>query len=126
MQFLRTRRPFQWIAIMAMLLAALVPTVSRAVSFASGTTWVEVCTARGTAWVAAGEASSESPPSGEHALEQCSYCTGHLPALGLPPSPSMHPVLEARGDALPAAFLAAPRTLHAWASAQPRAPPLFS
>jgi hypothetical protein len=57
----------------------------------------------------------------------CKLCpSSHLgqPHLGLPPAPQASPLLSTLGFALPALFLAAPRTLHAWAPAQARAPPL--
>lgn len=119
-----TRRLAAWIALCAMLMATLAPAVSQALG--SGPSWIEVCTAQGSRWVASADddASSTPKPSGEHLLEHCPYCSLHTPALGLPPSPMRMLPADPLGRAVPQAFLSAPRTLHAWVRAQPRAPPL--
>lgn len=117
------RRITSWIAALAVLLAALAPAVSHALGSRLGASWVEVCTLAGSKWVQPGE---DSAPAGAQVVEHCPYCTLHSPAIGMPPAPPADvPVLVA-GPFVPPAFLAAPRTLHAWASAQPRAPPVLS
>lgn len=108
---------------MAVLLAALAPAVSFALGSQLGANWVEVCTAEGSKWVQPG---NDEAPASAHVFEHCPYCTLHTPAIGMPPvPPAQLPIVDA-ADAVPLAFLAAPRTLHAWASAQPRAPPTSS
>lgn len=109
-------------------MAALAPSISHALVAESAASWVEVCSAAGAKWVnAGGDAGDTSPvPSGAHPLEHCPYCSLHASAIAVPPTPSAAvPVLLPAHD-LPIAFLAAPRTLHAWVSAQPRAPPSVS
>lgn len=115
-----------WIAVLAILLSALAPSLSQALAAGTGSNWVEVCTAQGSKWMAAGEAGTEPAPASAHVLDHCPYCSLHAPALGLPPVASMPPLLLQRAHEVPRAYLAARRTLHAWVSAQPRAPPLFS
>ena len=107
---------------------ALAPAISHALASKNGASWTEVCTSAGAKWInAGGDTSDESPvPSGAHPLEHCPYCSLHANAIAVPTAPAAAvPVLLPAHD-LPIAFLAAPRTLHAWVSAQPRAPPLFS
>lgn len=125
MSALRARaRLTGWIAAFAVLLSALVPTLGQAVA-AAGSPWVEVCTAQGAKWVQAGDDGSEPGPASEHVFDHCPFCPLHAPMSGLPPAGlAQLPVLQASD--VPTAFLAAPRTLHAWVSAQPRAPPQFS
>jgi hypothetical protein len=118
---------WSWIALVAVLGAALLPTLARALSAGDRTSWVEVCTAQGMKWVAVADASSDKTPlSVQAALDHCPYCTleHHVPAL--PPSTQPLPLAIATSDALPALFLHAPRTLHAWRTAQARAPPAHS
>ncbi len=120
------RRLTTWIAALAILLASLAPSLSHAVASATGTNWIEVCTTQGSKWIAAGEDSSERAPASAHVLEHCPYCSLHAPDLALPPANDSAQLSARLAYEFPLAFLAAPRTLHAWVSAQPRAPPLFS
>ena len=108
-----------------MLAFALVPTLSRALAFAQGggPAWAEVCTPQGTKWVSAADADTDGAPAQALPLDHCSFCP--LAGAGLAPPPAVPPIasLPLRGAEPPPLFLHAPRTLHAWASAQPRAPP---
>jgi hypothetical protein len=128
MQFRRlTRRFASWIAVLAILMAALAPAVSPALGTTGAASWVEVCTAQGSKWVQADAGTGgDSAPGAEHALEHCPYCSIHPNAVGIPPAPLQALPAAELAHAVPLAFLAAPRTLHAWVSAQPRAPPQFS
>ena len=111
-----------------MLAFALVPTVSRAMSFVQGgSAWAEICTPQGMRTVLVdGGATDDNMPATAAAGADCPYCSlcGHLAALP-PASPSVLPPMVAEA-AVPTLFLQAPRTLFAWASAQPRAPPVLS
>jgi hypothetical protein len=120
------RRLTSWIAALAILLASLAPALSHALASATGTQWVEICTAQGSKWIKAGEDGSERSPASAHVLDHCPYCSLHAPTLGLPPATPLARLPLRLSHKLPLAFLSAPRTLHAWVSAQPRAPPLFS
>jgi hypothetical protein len=120
-------RPATWLAVLAVLALVLAPTVSRALAFANGgSTWTEVCTPLGMKFQAVAETGEEAPAAQVGQLEQCGYCVLSAGAAPLPvvASPDL-PVAEA-AKALPALFLQAPRTLFAWLSAQPRAPPSLS
>lgn len=121
------RRRTAWIALLAILAATLMPTLAQAVAASQGSAWVEVCTVGGSRWVnaaAPGEAlPSDDAPASAHAFDQCPYCHLHLNGF----VPLAAAPVDALGldlsHALPRAFLEAPHTLHAWASAQPRGPP---
>lgn len=112
-----------WIAVLAVLMAALAPAISHALGSQGAASWVEVCSAQGSRWVQDDAQTGDPAPGVEHALEHCPCCSIHPDALGLPPAPLQALPAPAPRHAVPQAFLAAPRTLHAWVSAQPRAPP---
>ena len=108
-------------AILAVLLLSFAPLVSQALGPEQYGAWVEICSANGAKWVKA-DADTPSAPKSAHALEHCPYCAVHVSALGMPPATPLLMPEAARFD-VPQAFLAAPFTLHAWRSAQPRGPP---
>lgn len=120
------RRLTSWIAALAILMGALAPALSHALASAGGKHWVEICTTQGSEWIQTGEDGTERLPATAHGLEHCPYCTLHAPTLGVPPANGLVQAPARLGHGVPLAFLSAPRTLHAWVSAQPRAPPLFS
>lgn len=112
-----------------MVALAMMPTLSRVWASTQGQgAWVEICTAQGMRWVSADEAGTSGPgtPAAPAAGDHCPYCSlAHTPVV---PAAAVASVMTppAGADALPALFLHAPRTLFAWASAQPRAPPSLS
>ena len=119
-------RSFVWLALVAVLAMALLPTVSHALassqSLSSG--WAEICTPQGTQWVAEdGSLAGDAAPvvGADHQLD-CPYCRPSSVIAGLPPVPTVW-LPAVSGQAEPALFFHAPRTLFAWASAQPRGPP---
>lgn len=120
-----TRRLATWIAALAVLMAALAPALSQALGAQQAANWIEVCSSQGTKWLA-GDDDGTAAPKAAHAFEHCPYCSVHAQSLDLPPVVATVGPIAGLQQAVPQAFLAAPRTLHAWVSAQPRAPPLFS
>jgi hypothetical protein len=129
----RQLRPFAWLALAALLALALLPSISHALAFAQGSTvWAEVCTPQGSRLVAVADAAGGTDtdaPASRHAmgqLEHCPLCALSTGALGLPSAPPAVVAALLGSDAVPALFLHAPRTLFAWASAQPRGPPSCS
>lgn len=133
----RNRR-YAWLAALVMLLGALVPTMGRALAMGlRGQAWVEVCTSSGTRWVAAGGAdtkeysassqgrTSDSQGGGLLHADHCPCCCPYAGSAGLPAFGIQTPILSLASERLPALFLASPRALFAWSSAQPRAPPLL-
>lgn len=113
---------------LAVAFAALAPAVSHALASASGSAaWVEVCTAHGTQWVAAGgDLQTDPAESLDRAMNPCALC--HLSGAGWapPPAPLQHAQAPALRNGPPARFLSAARTAHPWCAAQPRAPPTAS
>lgn len=120
LQSLRLRRRFSvWLAIAAMLMAALVPTVSQAVRAADPVAWAEVCS------TTSGSSRTGQAPvdNAAHLFEHCPYCSLHQPALGLPPAPTALQLPLATAEALPWLYLSGPRGQHNWDAARPRGPP---
>lgn len=119
------RRFSAWLALLAVLWGALVPTLAQAmVSSSDRQGWVEVCSASGVLWVRVdGGAESPSGQSGSmaDAAAHCPWCPMQG-AAGLPPEPALTTVSNAQGPVPAAAFTSA-RPATVWSSAQSRAPP---
>lgn len=122
------RRFIAWVALLALVLGALAPTVTQAmVAGGERADWLEVCSVSGMVWVKAdtGEL-AQQPPDGSAAGQQhCPWCTLHGGAVGLPASQAL-PELPPRLTDLPPAFYRAPLSATVWAPAQSRAPPFFA
>jgi hypothetical protein len=129
-------RPLTWIALVAILVMALLPTLSHARAHAQGQGaggWAEVCTPQGPKRIAVDangkladtviDTAEDSANADAVHLQHCPLCALSLDAPVLPPAAPAALPLALTSDASPAAFLHAPRTLHAWRSAQPRGPP---
>ncbi|WBL63010.1 DUF2946 domain-containing protein [Thauera sp. WB-2] len=126
---------FAWLAIFAMMMAALAPTISRAMGpDADGRYLIEVCSAEGSGWVAVGADqfgmySVQGPAGGDdgdplQAFKQCPYCGAHAGVALLPALAIAKPGPDATGRSHPWLFFHAPRPLFAWSPSRPRAPPL--
>jgi len=133
MSFLRVYRRFTAaLAMLAMVLSVLAPTVAQAVVNASGQAqWVEVCSASGMVWVKASDgtergAQGEAPtnPMGDMS-EPCPWCTLHGGAAGVPGKPLAF-VGPIQGAERPPAFLFSATVTGVWAVAHARAPPAAS
>jgi hypothetical protein len=127
-------RPLTWIALVAILALALLPTLSHAwaYSHAQGAGgWAEVCTTQGPQRIAVDAdgkladtvIDADTNMSSAAHLQHCPLCALSFDAPLLPPAAPAALPLALAGSAPPAAFLHAPRTLFAWRSAQPRGPP---
>ena len=117
-----------WIAILAILMSALAPSISHALGSKNASPWTVACTSIGVKWVQT-EADPADPspgPGAAHAFEYCPYCSLHANAVAIPATPSAGVPSTSATDEPPATVILAPRTLCAWVSPQPRAPPLFS
>lgn len=117
-----------WIACAAVLMGSLGPMLTHALERSPGNGWVEVCTALGAKWVEAIDDNQQTPikAPADHAQQHCPYCASHVTALGMPPATASALVLPRLAVGLPDLFLLGPRTLFAWSTAQPRAPPSLS
>ncbi|NJD35619.1 MAG: DUF2946 domain-containing protein [Betaproteobacteria bacterium] len=117
-----------WIAILAVLLAALAPGISQAFasSQAQATPWIEICTSAGT------QLRLDPAPtggSGEHEGKlsaHCPFCLNHAGHFGLPATPLEFSLPLDAGAALPRCSFASSGPLHACTSPPSRAPPVFS
>jgi len=114
-----------WLALYAMLLAALVPALGAALDPREDRAgWIELCTAQGAVrWVVdpAAHPDGEIPSASSHA--QCPFCAAHAPVL---PSSQHTAFGVAPRDASPRIESAAReprRTRVAWSIPHPRAPP---
>jgi len=128
-----------WIAILAILLNALMPTVSvaldngRAGKAASGGDWFEVCSIQGSTWVRLAsdgsllEQTDRKPadaPASVHG-EHCLYCLTHAATFALPPAPVWAlPVVLPPSDLFLSGELLA-STPVPWRAPAARAPPAF-
>lgn len=127
-----TRRLLAWCALVAMLMGAVAPGISRVVAAASpgnpialADTLAEICTVGDGRGDAPAAVHAATPGHLKLHLDHCAYCHLAGDAPGLPVSCFM-PMPAATIVALqPLLFLQAPRTLHAWRAAQPRAPPIL-
>lgn len=123
-----------WVAVCAILLGALAPTVSRWLAHArpasSALAMLEVCVSRpGLPSVIMLKANPYQPakqPIDHLKMDHCPLCVLHADHAGLPPSEvAAMPVLALR-DITPVLFLQAPQPLAVWAAALARAPPALS
>lgn len=128
MRLARTTHRFAaWLAMLAMLLGALAPTVAQAVVAAQGGPgWVQVCSASGMVWVQADATDGDNAvadvgKSMADASRHCPWCNLHG-AVGLPPAPGHTPLLALRAEPLPEPFRSA-LPAPPWPAAQSRAPP---
>jgi hypothetical protein len=123
------RRLTAGLATFAMLLAALAPGITSALAAANDqhVRWMPVCTADGARLVPVPTDADGVPVAPKaHQVDHCPFCAPNAPGAAiLPPMVAVAPVVAA-SDSVPPLFLLAPRPLHAWVTAQPRAPPSAS
>lgn len=113
-----------WIATLAILWAALAPSLSWAFVPDVTGAWVEVCSVTGAKLVQVDTDAQHPDSSKVMGMKGCSYCASHAPDLGLPPAPDAGLRAPLLAPLLPPLFFSAARTLFAWATVQARAPPL--
>jgi hypothetical protein len=117
-----------WIALSAILFAALSPTISHALSEAvAATETVQVCTAQGMVTVTVDKADAGKPaPAPDHLAKHCTYCATHGGAPALLPGQAFVVPLLSRDTSHPPLFYQSATPLFAWAPGYPRAPPSLS
>ena len=118
-----------WLASIAMLFAALAPSVSQAMAVMSEDTWTEICSMSGTRFVkvtaATGDVSDYAPSDAGH-VDHCPLCATHAGSFALPPGAGCSiPLIDTR-ETHPFLFFQSPQPLAIWHLAQARAPPLRS
>jgi hypothetical protein len=67
-------RRLAWLALCAMLFAAMAPTISKFLTTVQGVTWVEVCSINGTMQVALQQNDPQAPSDPIAADSHCAYC----------------------------------------------------
>ena len=132
MAFLRLhRRLSAWLAMLALVLGALAPTVTQAmVSGGERDGWLQICSVSGMVWVKADAATPDDQAPASNApqgntSQPCAWCTLHGGMAGLPAADQLS-TLPAQPTELPPAFFFAPPAATVWLPAQSRAPPLAS
>ena len=124
-----TRRLAAGLATFAMLLAALAPAVTSALAASRDqhVRWTAVCTADGARLVAVPTDADGVPVAPKsHQADHCPFCAPFGADAAFPPPAAVTIAFAASEPPVPPLFLLAPRPLFAWASAQPRAPPIPS
>ena len=125
MYFIKHRKFVHWIAALAILLGALAPAVSQALSLAnSGQGFVvEICSSNGNKMtqVIGDDETSSSPAMGSH----CPYCVVQ-PIYLLPSISAFEFVAPQSYVARSLSFYQAPQILSAWVRLPSRAPPTES
>jgi hypothetical protein len=124
-----TRRlRFVWLALFAVLLNALAPTVSHALAASRPAIPVDVCGADGGAPFAAAAAllMQDERHASMGVPDDCGYCLVHAGSHGLPPPVHAPLVLVDGAEPRPFLFHHAPRPLAAWLAAVPRGPPVLA
>ncbi len=125
-------RRTSFIALAAMVMLALAPTVSKVMAAERvDSNPVEVCTTEGTKWVAVAElgqgdssAHQQGPPSLHEHDGDCSYCSLQTTKFLSVSSQSI--ATTSVVSLLPPLFYQASKPLFAWAQARSRAPPIVS
>ena len=114
-----------WMAIFAVLLAALAPAVTQAMQGGGDPSQLEICSQFGSKWISADNVapgSKKSGPGGWHTYEHCPYCSVHAAGLGMPPLAFEPPSLPL-SHAMHWRYSAATPTLDFWSDALSRGPP---
>ncbi|MBF8179269.1 DUF2946 domain-containing protein [Herminiimonas contaminans] len=120
-----------WTAVFAILMSALAPSFSHAVSTANSTSnvWIEICSVTGKKLVQTGDNTASQAPGNDQKIthvEHCPFCLNHAVSLGLPPAANFVMPFISGDHVLPSLFYQTSQPLFAWAAAQPRAPPVIS
>jgi hypothetical protein len=116
----------RWVALTAILLSALAPTLSLALMGAPVSGWTEVCSASGSRWMPSEPARTDAPADPVlHGVGHCALCTTSWDGPGLPVDLAGTAWSATAGAGIrPAAPARTPGvTLHLL-DARPRAPPV--
>lgn len=125
-----TRHVAAWIACIAMLFAALAPSIALAFPVSTGEPVMQICSVDGMAAAAkvdmlakADAAASKSSAADPVHVKHCPLCVNHAGAMALPPVANSSIVAMPAQAFYPELFFQSPRPLAIWAAAQSRAPP---
>jgi hypothetical protein len=117
----RLHRPWlRWMVLATFWLAALVPALALARAALAGELPTPGALCRS---LAAGRSADPDLPQSGMVSADCPFCWLQAQGQALPPAPPRLPLASERFLELPARFLSAPRSVHAWRRAPARAPP---
>jgi hypothetical protein len=121
MRFFERKHLVHWIAILAIFVGSIAPSISQAVSLAkSGHGFVmEICSAEGSKISKAVDVSEQNQ---EQSAESCPYCLAHI-AYALPLNPTLSLSAPQDHSLYSKLFYQSPKPLFAWVSLPSRAPP---
>ncbi|NVI84993.1 DUF2946 domain-containing protein [Janthinobacterium sp. BJB401] len=116
-----------WIACIAIFLATLAPTVSRALTVASGLAVpsLEICSVAGGMNMLPTTFSTDTADTSKGSLRMgdCPCCSMHAGTLSMPPTTLVLASGEILTGLLPELFYQSATPLFAWTPVQPRGPP---
>lgn len=112
------RRLSLWLTLVALLMGALAPSLSQAMSGPGPQSWADICSS-----TAPDSGHEPAPADTAHPFEHCPYCSLHHPTPGLPPSPLRLALPDDLRHEQPLLFLSGPSSQHHWTAASPRGPP---
>lgn len=121
-----------WIAILAILFAALAPSVSHALAASNragaanpASLAMQICSVAGLVSMdaMADPAADKSMDPAKHAFEHCPYCATHAGSFALLPGAAVNIALIEGHDLYPPLFYRAPQPLFSWSAGKPRGPP---
>ncbi|WP_295762906.1 DUF2946 domain-containing protein [Undibacterium sp.] len=121
-----------WIACLAILANALVPSIASALAARDGNapSWAEICSTpiAGLAAKKVGTSVALKLPGkiDTHTAKHCPFCLPHAGNFALAPAALPCCAVAAGHDAFPPLYYQAPSLLHSWVTANPRGPPQFS
>ena len=124
----RKRVLYLWLALMAVLFAALAPSISHALAASSSPSTpallLQICTVDAVKAVPDDDAEPRPIAPAVHAFEHCPYCFTHAGSFALLPAADLPLAIPGADTVFPPLFYRAPRTLFVWSSGNPRGPPL--
>ncbi|WP_219117699.1 DUF2946 domain-containing protein [Janthinobacterium sp. UMAB-56] len=117
-----------WIACIAIFLATLAPTLSRALTVASGMAVpsLEICSVAGGMQAMRARDDAQEPSAPEKSgmrMGDCPCCSMHADTLSIPPTSLVLASGELITGLLPELFYQSATPLFAWTPVQPRGPP---
>lgn len=116
-----------WIALFAVLLNALAPTLSYAMAAGRGGAVVEMCTSFGLKKVVVSKAGGDGAPSVAHGIKHCPFCLS-ADSVSAPPGGGVSALPTAAGAV--SAVVSASSIIHdpllSWSAAHKRGPPVLS
>lgn len=118
-----------WLAILAVLFAAVAPSVSHALAAPAAAIpsalLMQICTVDGMMNAGVDVKKPGMDPV-VHAFEHCPYCSTHAGSFALLPGLPLNFAVSGGHDVYPPLYYRAPAPLFLWSSAHPRAPPVLS